>query len=220
MPDPHMPADWNRYVYVQNNPINFIDPSGQFKCEPMPQCQDWLIHSLVQLDVSAGPFGDIVYGAFERLDKARGDDTLYISFITGTDQKPGPGISLINNWILLPRAYMNDSLPPPPWRISIFAHEVVHQIQSIGERSSTWGEAQAYIFQGKILVEFGRSPPSFISDVMLEAYDLGSSGFTTRDRRKLKEVKRILVDNSEGTTRIVYALEPLLPWEIVVRCGP
>lgn len=214
------PMSYNKWLYVVNNPIIYIDPSGQFKCDPMPKCKDWLIHSLVQLDVSAGPFGDIVFGAFERLDNSRGNDTLKVSFITGTDQKPGPGISLITNWILLPMAYMNDSLPPPKWRISIFAHEVVHQIQTVGERSSTWGEAQAYIFQGKILEELGVSSPTFINEIMDKAYDLSNSDFTTLDRKKLEEVKGILVNNSKDLTRVIYAGEPVLPWEILDRCGP
>jgi RHS repeat-associated protein len=29
VPDPYTPADWNRYTYVRNNPIRYIDPSGK-----------------------------------------------------------------------------------------------------------------------------------------------------------------------------------------------
>ena len=28
VPDPFTPADWNRYVYVRNNPVNYTDPAG------------------------------------------------------------------------------------------------------------------------------------------------------------------------------------------------
>jgi RHS repeat-associated protein len=29
VPDPYVPADWNRYAYVRNNPVNRTDPLGQ-----------------------------------------------------------------------------------------------------------------------------------------------------------------------------------------------
>ena len=28
--DPYNPADWHRYSYVRNNPVNFVDPSGEY----------------------------------------------------------------------------------------------------------------------------------------------------------------------------------------------
>lgn len=30
VPDPFTPADWNRYAYVRNNPVNYTDPSGMY----------------------------------------------------------------------------------------------------------------------------------------------------------------------------------------------
>ncbi len=34
VPDPYSPQDWNRYTYVRNSPINFVDPSGKMPAEP------------------------------------------------------------------------------------------------------------------------------------------------------------------------------------------
>ena len=97
---------------------------------------------------------------------------------------------------------------------------MIHQIQSLSECISIWGEAQAYILQGKIIEELGKSPPVVIRQITDVAYDLGTPGFTTCERSWLKDVRKILVDNSTGSTRLVYEHEPLLPWEIVNRCDP
>ena len=37
VPDPYQPMDWNKYLYVRDNPINFTDPSGH--CSGNPQDQ-------------------------------------------------------------------------------------------------------------------------------------------------------------------------------------
>jgi hypothetical protein len=38
VPNPANPQDWNRFSYVRNNPINFIDPSGHVICNDEGVC--------------------------------------------------------------------------------------------------------------------------------------------------------------------------------------
>ena len=33
MPQPYNPSAWDRYAYVNNNPINRVDPTGHYECE-------------------------------------------------------------------------------------------------------------------------------------------------------------------------------------------
>src|SRR3989304_1127566 len=42
VPNSANPQDFNRYSYVQNNPVNFIDPSGHINCKSGydPDCYD------------------------------------------------------------------------------------------------------------------------------------------------------------------------------------
>jgi hypothetical protein len=38
--DPRRPWSWNRYTYVSNDPINLLDPSGLWECDPEdPSCE-------------------------------------------------------------------------------------------------------------------------------------------------------------------------------------
>jgi hypothetical protein len=209
---------YNAWLYALANPTTHTDPSGMFVCDPMPTCADWIMHALVQLDLSAGVFGDMVFGAFLSLDAAEGADTLHLHFITGDDVS-GFGFSLFNDQILLPRALMRESLPPPRASIGLFAHEVIHQTQSPVERASIWGEAQGYMFHGKVIEQLGGRVPVFIRDIILEAHDIGSFGFTTRVRRSLENVRATLLrEYPTGWVHLVYSRDLLLPEDLINAC--
>lgn len=40
VPDPADPQSYNRYSYVRNNPLRYIDPSGHGQCDPEGNCQN------------------------------------------------------------------------------------------------------------------------------------------------------------------------------------
>jgi len=194
-------------MYVGNNPVNYIDPTGMFTCSPMPECREWILYALVQLDVSGDIFSDFVYNFFMDLDEKSGGDRFNISF-TGKNWN----MSAINYKITLQQKFINDNLPVPISHVGIFAHEIIHQTQTPIERISVWGEAQAYIFQVLVQEELGKDLTKNFGEPLIElAFDLGSPGFTTRDEEKLKKVRKLILD--EIGFSILYLLEPLLPLE-------
>jgi RHS repeat-associated protein len=82
VPDPRTPADWNRYAYTRNNPINFTDPSGQI-------CMDPWAPSGVHFDPNRGcdyPEGST--GAFWWRRDPLGPDTAIIDMPWVDEQSP------------------------------------------------------------------------------------------------------------------------------------
>ena len=45
IPDPSNPQSWNRYSYVNNNPINYNDPSGHVVCQGELSCESSSIYN-------------------------------------------------------------------------------------------------------------------------------------------------------------------------------
>jgi RHS repeat-associated protein len=67
-PDPYVPADWNRYIYVRDNPVNLTDPSRMWICEGHPACEDWVKNTLNVLSLS-GDTGRAIVQFFYRHDE-------------------------------------------------------------------------------------------------------------------------------------------------------
>jgi len=142
------PMTLNKWNYTGSNPINYADPTGKFLCVP-GCCEEWVISALAQLTVYGGPFSHYVVSAFDILDRYF---PMLIFFTTENfGASPAPYV------ILMPKGYIDSNLPPSRDQIAHFGHEVVHQTQAT-ERYTTWGEAQAYIYSGKIAEELGGKP--------------------------------------------------------------
>jgi hypothetical protein len=133
--------------------------------------------------VNGGPFSKFVVDMFDYIDG------LFPTFIFFTSEDYGA--APIPYVIIMPRYYVNS--PPTIGRIAHFAHEIVHQTQ-VTERYSTWGEAQAYIYSGKIAEELGGEPRSIEETIYNLAFDINSPGFTTRDLHKLCQVRKELLE--------------------------
>lgn len=183
--DYYKPLTMNWWNYVGSNPINFVDPSGMFFCVP-GCCEEWVVSALVRLTVHGGPFSQFVVNNFNFMDK---DSPTFIFFVT--DSEEGFGAAPVPGVIILPN-YIQFNSRPKTHQIALFAHEIVHQTQPGFERYSVWGEAQAYIYSGKVTEEMGGDPHPHEKQIISRAYDINSPGFTTQDLPKLCEVKNII----------------------------
>ncbi len=202
--DYYKPFTFNWWNYVGSNPINFVDPSGKFFCVP-GCCEEWVNSALVQLTVSGGPFSQFVVKSFNYFDRYI---PTFIFFIT--DAKYGSGSAPMPYVIILPN-YIKSNSPPLKNQTAHFAHEVVHQTQAF-DRYTTWGEAQAYIYSGKIKEELGGIPSDLETKIFNLAYDINSPGLTTRNRHKLCQVRIELVNDSDT---LPYRIFPNLLYYLI-----
>jgi RHS repeat-associated protein len=82
VPNPANPQDLNRYAYVRNNPLSYVDPSGQAPCGPY--CRgDW-----INRDIN---FGMAYCGPWDPAQQARNRARAKQTFALLTDLTPGVG---------------------------------------------------------------------------------------------------------------------------------
>jgi RHS repeat-associated protein len=195
--DFYRPLTLNGWNYVDSNPVNFVDPSGRYLCAP-GCCEEWVDSALAQLTVYGGPFSHFVVDMFDFMDS---HFHMFIFFIS-----KDTGAAPIPYMIIMPKSYIDSSLLPSNGQVAHFAHEVVHQTQTT-DRYTTWGEAQAYIYSGKILEELGGESSPLEKEIYFLAYDIDSPGLTTRDLHKLCQVRKELVTS---TNILPYRIFPNL----------
>jgi hypothetical protein len=68
VPEPGQPQDFNRYSYVRNSPLRFVDPTGHFTCEGDPNCHETIEEWLRILEEEGGDVGAHLVNRFRILD--------------------------------------------------------------------------------------------------------------------------------------------------------
>ncbi len=215
--DDFLPLSQSKWIYARSNPINWIDPSGEFWCRPEPRCSKWVISALGRLSFTGAAGGSAsryIFDVFDWVNSSPLDLGIVFRPMAG-------GWSPLMHLILLDEKFLL-KIPASEYHIALFSHEIAHQIQGV-QRYSVYGEAQAYILQGMVLREMKKHVPLFIDEVSDLAYDPDTPGFTTRDLDRLCRVRRTLLGAFDNSW---YRSEPLVlnwivfpQWYTACKCS-
>jgi RHS repeat-associated protein len=156
VPDFSQPQSINRFTYVRNNAINYIDPTGYWWCIVRPEaqgqvnCLDWVEGALSRLQDWPHPLGNRLVEWFEYLDSrleffdllspCPGDNSYYpihspfgIMIELGDFAASGNfgqyGQTNSKDYI---RIYLKDFSTVSDIDVAGFGHEIVHMIQGPG----------------------------------------------------------------------------------------
>jgi RHS repeat-associated protein len=174
VPEPGNPQDLNRYSYVRNNPLRYIDPTGHWLFEKTPDDPRLTppgyglpaMHS-----VSPPPQPLPIEPALEVLAQtptgqrlayfARTHD-LTVWFGVGPFDAGDRAGNLTGGWLILPKSYQDPTEMSRPEAVALIAHELVHVMQRQQSRMAPfWGnlysEVEASTVQNVILWEIGEA---------------------------------------------------------------
>jgi RHS repeat-associated protein len=154
VPDPYNTQDYDRYIYVRNNPINATDPTGHYTCTGSNDkwgkdqtCYDVIQTWLDFLYTNGGEAGKLMVEAFMKADN---NAPIFIEFAelnswAKTDNLNGS--ITISSDVGLAEDYGDLG-----YQSSLFGHELFHLLeQDPGEMGTAESEKSAYDSQAKLL---------------------------------------------------------------------
>jgi len=215
------PQSLNAWMYVEGDPINHVDPAGQWRCYPFFQntqiCTSWVKEALKEINKG----GDLSHQFYERL---RSDDNVVYLFNGNDNDYATIPIVPVWDYVILASSWLSDPLPPPIQHIQWFVHETTHSFRNPAERTTIFGEVEAYTVQAGILKELGHE--DLVEEYMKKLINTAvEGGQVTRNMTKLADARCKLVDYFKGTPREgVYASIALIFdhgmgwWEICHTC--
>lgn len=155
------PITLTKWVYANENPINYADPSGKWTCIGHQDCKEWVNKTLTELS-NSGQTGKYIVDFFKRYDNNIGvlqqisscNTSLGIQFgvqIVFGEPWPGPswGTTTFSDVLQLSNdPNVINSGTPEGFGIQLFGHEVSHWAQGLnrftiqGELLSRYVEQQ------------------------------------------------------------------------------
>jgi RHS repeat-associated protein len=200
VPDPVNPQALNRYSYVTNSPLRYIDPSGHFSCDGDDNCHDIIENWLSILAEQGGDVGKQLEQSFRIMDitiiiNGTGyasliPDTIHINIVDDL----GPGVSMqadVNNMtISIARNSIeqaNKSEQDILIKVGEFGHEIKHLDQGPLVHASLHSELDAYEAQYQLYVAMGVEEAEGASSAVavhesysgMSDYELVNSPFST-----------------------------------------
>ena len=170
VPDPANPQSYNRYSYVNNNPINLVDPSGHFSCQigndgesagvSVTECEDWVNQALTILGITET--GMEIVENFWRADEDYGITIMIGGTFLGENinELLASSANFIFQTIYLKPENIKaedgfiNLLDPENWdNILPFAHEAIHAGQGFHTAASLLGEADAFRAEYELVKE-------------------------------------------------------------------
>ncbi len=167
VPNPTDPQEFNRYTYVDNNPLTYYDPGGHFKCNSSlgsiteNLCEQIVDKWLNLLKTNGGEAGKELAREFRRRDK-EDEITITISNNVSAAQYGTGNESnnfTVSSWMMGETDETHDL-----YNAAVFGHEIVHLKQdhdvlgivTTGTAPGTlMGEVEAYDVESTLFINMG-----------------------------------------------------------------